>query len=120
MDLLAHLIGWDYANLEAISALEAGDTPPFYVHQDAGWGTYNKALVERYGSADWQALRSAIDTSGRAVEARLRALPAEDLTRQHHLTGRSRPATIAGILRAAIRDEQEHLDQLRAYAASTS
>jgi hypothetical protein len=117
MDLLAHLIGWDYANIEAIEALEAGRTPAFYGHYDPGWAAYNRQLVERYGTEDWQALRRSIDASREAIVLALRSLPPGALRARHPLADRERPVSIAGILRAAIRDEREHLAQIEAFAA---
>src|SRR5690606_38655529 len=47
MDVLAHLVGWDYTNVEAIEATRAGRLPAFYRHYDPGWAGYNQALIER-------------------------------------------------------------------------
>jgi len=118
MDLLAHLVGWDYTNIEAIEQLGAGLTPTFYSHYDPGWAAYNQQLIDRYGGDDWQALRDALVLSQGAVVAKLRLLPATEMAREHRDPGRRRPMTVAGILRAAIRDEREHLVQVRAFGDS--
>jgi hypothetical protein len=112
MDLLAHLVGWDYTNVEAIEQLRVGKTPSFYAQYDAGWASYNQQLIDRYGGDDWNEVRGALLTSQEAIVAMLRLLAPEELTRELANPGRpSRPVTIVGILRAAISDEEEHWDR---------
>ena len=36
-DLLAHLAGWDYANLDAAKSVLACKLPAFYEHKDRDW-----------------------------------------------------------------------------------
>ena len=43
MDVLAHLVGWDYTNVNAIEELKAGTTPSFYRHYDPGLGRLQPA-----------------------------------------------------------------------------
>jgi hypothetical protein len=47
-DLLAHLVGWDYTNIEAVKNVLAGKVPEFYAHHDRDWQTYNAMLVKKY------------------------------------------------------------------------
>ena len=115
MDVLAHLVGWDYTNIDAIRALQDGNTPVFYAEYDPGWATFNAQLVRRYRLEDWDRLRQAIDDSQSAVTSVLRELGPEALTRPHTDPSRSRPITMAGVLRAVVRDEQEHLAQIQAF-----
>ena len=117
MDVLAHLVGWDYTNLRAIEEFRQGQTPEFYRHYDSGWASYNQQLIDHYGSSDWVALRSALEKSQAAVVGVLRGLSTEELTRELSNAGRRRPVTIAGILRAAVQDEQEHIEQIRSFMA---
>jgi hypothetical protein len=117
MDVLAHLVGWDYTNQRAIEEFRQGQTPDFYRHYDAGWASYNQQLIDHYGSSDWVALRSALDKSQASVVAVLRSLGAEELTQELSRPGRRRPVTIEGILRAAVGDEREHLEQIRSFVA---
>jgi hypothetical protein len=119
MDVLAHLVGWDYTNVNAIEELKSGATPAFYSDYDPGWTSYNRQLIDRYGADDWQTLRAAIDQSQAAVVQMLRLLTPEELAQELSDPGRPRrPASIAAILRAAIRDEREHLQQIRALVGS--
>jgi hypothetical protein len=48
-ELLAHLSGWDETNLAAVSSLQAGQLPEFYVYRDRDWQSYNARLVAQYG-----------------------------------------------------------------------
>jgi hypothetical protein len=118
LDLLTHLVGWDHTNADAIEALKAGTTPAFYRHYDPGWAAYNQQLIDRYGAADWDELRASLRPSQEAVVAKLRLLTAQELTLEHSQPGRRRPVSIAAILRAAIRDEREHLAQIKAFAGA--
>ena len=51
-DLLAHLIGWDYTNLDATKSILQGELPEFYSHRDRDWETYNALLIERHKEED--------------------------------------------------------------------
>ena len=39
-DLLAHLIGWDATNRQAVKAIRMGKLPDFYAYIDRDWQTY--------------------------------------------------------------------------------
>ena len=47
-DLLAHLIGWDFTNLQAIQQILAGQYPTFFKYYDKDWQSYNARLVLEY------------------------------------------------------------------------
>ena len=51
-DLLAHLMGWDFTNVEASQEILECKLPSFYAHHDRDWRTYNAGLVERYKKDD--------------------------------------------------------------------
>jgi hypothetical protein len=53
VDLIAHLIGWDRTNLEAIDDFLAGHLPAFYDTYDPGWASFNATLVARHRREDW-------------------------------------------------------------------
>ena len=114
-DLLAHLIGWDRVDIEAIDDLVAGRLPAFYAEHDADWATINARLVRRYRMDDWTALLTAARASQQALSARLRELPEADFGRDHGVRWQGRRVTLRGLLAAARRDEEEHLQQLLAF-----
>jgi hypothetical protein len=108
-DLLAHLVGWDHTNLESIDDMQAGRLPVFYAHYESNWDAFNAVLVTRHRDDDWDRLIRSIRASGEAVIARLRSLPGEPPS----VDWDGRRITLRGVLSAAVRDEQEHLDQVR-------
>ena len=115
-DLLAHLVGWDYTNVEAVFEFRQGKLPSFYEAHDPGWKRYNATLLERHGTDNWDALNVALSLSGQAVVTMLRTLSDDEVT-ESPVRWRGRPVSIATILRAAIRDEREHLEQIRQFSS---
>jgi hypothetical protein len=114
-DLLAHLVGWDRTNLDAIHDFLAGRRPAFYDRYDPGWTAYNAELLGRHRVDDVDALLEALAASQRDVIEALRSLPEPELTRERARSRSGRPLSIAGLLRAAVRDEREHLRQIEAF-----
>lgn len=117
-DLLAHFIGWDHANLDAIAELQRGELPGFYAHHDHDWRTYNAQLVARYRREDFAALAAEARESLARVVAAAAALPLEEFDRDRGVRYRRWKVTVARLLRAELRDEAEHSRQLAAFAAS--
>jgi len=109
-DLLAHLVGWDYANLEAAQAILAGQRPAFWVHYDRDWKTFNARLVAEYRRDDFAELVASVEDSHRRLIAFLETIPAEDFFRAH---GRDRISTL---LRVEARDERKHCAQIQEFA----
>jgi len=119
-DILAHLVGWDYTNVEAIAEMLADRLPAFYGQYDPDWAAVNAGLVQRYRVDDWQALVDAARRWSATVTSLLSGLPEEELVRDRGLRWRGHVITIAALLRAALRDEFQHAEQLRAFARSLS
>ena len=113
-DLLAHLVGWDYANLEAAQAILAGRRPAFWAYQDRDWQAFNARLVTEYRREDPEELLALVGDSRRQLMVFLETIPAEEIFRAH---GRDRISTL---LRAETRDEQEHGQQIREFAARSA
>jgi len=109
-DLLAHLVGWDYANLEAAQAILAGRRPAFWAQRDRDWQTFNARLVAEYRREDPAELLALLHDSHRQLLAFVETFPAEEFFQLH---GRDRLSTI---LRAEARDEQKHAQQIRELA----
>jgi hypothetical protein len=110
-DLLAHLAGWDFANLEAAQAVLAGRRPAFWAHHDRDWQTFNAHLVAEHRRQDPAELLTLLEGSHHQLIAFLEPIPAGDLFQTH---GRDRLSTI---LRAEARDEQRHAQQIREFAS---
>ncbi len=117
-DIVAHLVGWDYANQEAIEAIRAGQLPAFYEHYDRDWRTFNAGLVAEHRQRTLEETVALANTSHQALLTALAAVPAEDVTRDYGVrsSGRRR-VTIAMVLGVEARDEHKHAGQIREFAA---
>ncbi len=112
-DLLAHLVGWDLANLAAADEVLADQLPAFYAYHDRDWQTYNAHLVAQHKKADWSAMVAAVEGSHRDLIERVRAIPAEELDRDRGVRYRGWKVTIARLLQAEAGDEKQHAAQIR-------
>ena len=114
-DLLAHLIGWDFANREAAEAILAGRLPGFYAHHDRDWRTYNARLVAAHKREDLAELLDAVRDSHRHLVAYLQVIPSEEFIKDRGLRFKGWRVTVASILHAESRDEEEHFRQLETF-----
>ena len=48
-DLLAHLVGWDYTNIESIEDIRSGESLRIFERYDPDWAQYNADLVRNMG-----------------------------------------------------------------------
>ena len=118
-DLIAHLIGWDFANLAAAKDIQAGKLPEFYAHQDKDWKTFNAALVAKYKRDDFDELLALARDSQSQLIAYLESIPAENIEKDFGVrTGRNYKVTIARLLQAELKDGQEHLKQIQEFIAN--
>jgi uncharacterized damage-inducible protein DinB len=117
-DIVAHLVGWDHANREAIGAIRAGRLPAFYEHYDRDWRTFNARVVAQYKQGTLEETIALATASHEALLAALDAIPAEDVGRDYGVrsAGRRR-VTIAMLLTVEARDERKHAGQIREFAA---
>ncbi len=111
-DLLAHLVGWDHANIEAVQAILDGRLPAFYGHYDRDWKTFNAQLVAEHGQDDWGELLASVRTSHRDLVELLESVSAGDLTRDTGVRFRGYKVTIARTLESEVKDERVHLAQI--------
>ncbi len=117
-DIVAHLVGWDGANLEAIEAIQAGRLPACYAAYDPDWRTFNAGLVVRHKQATLAQTLAAAQASHQALLDRLAALPAEEIGRDYAVRSpRGRRVTIAMLLGVEASDERKHASQIRAFTA---
>jgi uncharacterized damage-inducible protein DinB len=105
-DLLAHLAGWDYTNLNAVKEILADRKPGFWAHYDRDWKSYNARLVEEYRRDDFSELVAAVEASHRALIDYLQMVPADAYVKRKQ---------IATLLRAEARDEEVHHRQVEAF-----
>jgi len=118
-DIVAHLVGWDYANLEAIEAIRAGRLPGFYAAYDPDWRTFNAGLIARHKRPALEQTAADARASHDALIRALEALPAGDLSRDYGVrSARGRRVTLAMLLDVEARDERKHTAQIRSFAAA--
>ena len=112
MDLLAHLAGWDAANLQAANAILDGQLPEFYEHHDRDWKIYNAMLVVLYKRPTLAEQVAQARETQKQLLTFLQALPAEDINLDSGVRFRGIKVTIARILQAELDDEQTHFEQV--------
>ena len=116
-DLIAHLVGWDFTNIEAAKAIQSGRLPEFYARFDKDWKTYNAELVANYKQDDFNEMLAIARDSHRQLVAYLENLPAEAFEKDFGVrSGRKYKVTIVGLLLAEWKDECEHLGQIMCFA----
>ena len=112
MDLLAHLAGWDAANLQAANAILDGLLPEFYENHDKDWKLYNAMLVAIYKRPTLvEQVELARSTQKQLLDF-LQTLPAEDLNLDSGVRFRGIKVTIARILQTELDDEKTHFEQV--------
>ncbi len=117
--LLAHLVGWDYTNIEATRAILAGKLPEFYSHQDRDFRTYNERLVERYKKDEYVELLSSVENSHRQLIEFLATVPADEFDKDRGLRFKRYKVTIARLLQGEADDEKHHHIQIKEFAETT-
>ncbi|MFH1524285.1 MAG: ClbS/DfsB family four-helix bundle protein [Chloroflexota bacterium] len=116
-DLLAHLIGWDHSNIEAIEAVSERRLPEFYAQIDKDWHSYNAHLVSLYKKGAVADLVKNAQVSHRALVDRLTATPARELFQDNGIRYRGYKVTIARLIEAEMGDECVHMEQVKGFAA---
>jgi len=114
-DVMAHTVGWDYANVEALPDFAAGRLPAFFARYDADWASCNADLVARYRSEDWDALVRSLRGAQASFVNALSAVSDADL--DNVVPWKGRRVSLRGMLRAIARDEAEHVRQIEAFLA---
>jgi len=116
-DLLAHLVGWDFANVEAAQAILAGEVPAFYSCYDRNWKTLNARLVAEYKKDDYAELLSSVEDSHQELIGFLKTIPAEGFDKDKGVRFKGYKVTIARLLQVEAKDEGKHHTQIKGFAA---
>jgi hypothetical protein len=116
-DLLAHLAGWDFTNLQAVQEILAGQRPTFFRYFDQDWHTYNQQLVEQYRIEPWPALWAEVNDSHEQLISFLRGLSAQELVNGKTRSEKGRTVTIRNLLLSEAGDERRHAEQVAAFRA---
>jgi hypothetical protein len=115
-DLLAHLVGWDYANMEAATQVLAGKLPGFYADYDRDWKSYNARLVAEHRRDSFAELLSLVEDSHQKLIDLLETVPAEELHRDRGVRFKGYKVTIARLLQAEIDDCKTHHTQIKEFS----
>jgi uncharacterized damage-inducible protein DinB len=119
-DLLAHLVGWDYTNIDAVRAILNDVLPEFYAHHDRDWKTYNERLVEQCRKDDYVELLSSVENSHRELVDFLATVPADEFEKDRGIRFRRYKVTIGRLLQAEAEDEMEHHGQIEQFAQGSA
>jgi hypothetical protein len=114
-ELLAHLAGWDYTNIEAIQSVLAGNLPSFYKYHDRDWQTYNSMLVEKYRQGSFRKLLSTVRTSHKKLVEFLQTIPPEHFNRDFGVRFRGYKVTVQRLVEADIKDVTVHCQQIKEF-----
>lgn len=114
-DLLAHLVGWDFANIEAAQAVLAGKVPAFYSYYDRDWRAFNARLVAEYRKDDFAELVSSAEDSHQKLIDFLTTIPAEEFDKDKGVRFKGYKVTIARLLQGEIDDEKKHYAQIEEF-----
>lgn len=115
-DLLAHLVGWDFANIEAMHAIRAGQLPGFYAHHDPDWRTFNSQLVAQFRQDDFRAMLSSVADSHQQLVALLETIPAHEFDKDYGVRFKGYKVTITRTVQAEAKDEEKHFAQIQEFA----
>ena len=116
-DLLAHLIGWDETNRNAVQEILRGERPAFFQYYDKDWQTYNASLVRRHRREPLSALLADLEASHQRLLDDLQSLSARQVLEGKSPPEKGRPVTIRRLLRAEAADERKHAAQVQAFVA---
>lgn len=111
-DLLAHVIGWDHTNIDAIKSLMQNQVPAFYEYRDRDWQTYNAMLVKKYKRGSIQKLLGTANNSHTKLMTFLQTVPPELFHKDFDVRFRGYKVTIQRLLEAEIKDMQIHYQQV--------
>jgi hypothetical protein len=114
-DFLAHLVGWDATNLQAVHEILAGKRPEFFQHYDKDWQSYNTHLVQQYKMEPFEVLLEETAASSQRLVNYLESLPARVLVEGKAGGETGRTVSIRSLLRAEASDEREHAVQVKAF-----
>jgi hypothetical protein len=119
-DLLAHLAGWDATNLQAAKEILKGKLPKFLTYYDEDWATYNGQLITKYGRKKFSRLVALIEKTQQELIEYLKRVPPEEFDKDRDLRYEGYKVTLAWLLKAELRDEEEHLAQVLKFISSES
>jgi hypothetical protein len=119
-DLLAHLAGWDVTNLRATKDILNGKLPRFMAYYDEDWATYNGQLILKYGRKKFARQVALLEKTHRELIEYLKEVPPEEFDKDRDIHFEGYKVTLAWLIKAEFRDEEEHLNQVLEFTSSLS
>lgn len=117
LDLLAHLRGWDFTNLQSARDILQGRLPDFYGHYDKDWASYNALLVKQHRRATLTDMVQAVQESHAELLQYLEQLSPSQLLNDQGVRHGNYKVIISRLIEAETRDERRHLEQIRRFRA---
>jgi len=111
-DILAHLVGWDFANMDAVHSVLEGRLPAFYEHYDHDWQTFNALLVEKYKKGSFKELLAVVRASQIKLVELAQSVPTEQFNKDFGVRFRRSKVTVLRLLEADIKDVRTHHQQI--------
>lgn len=120
-DLLAHLIGWDFTNIEAVRDIRAAQAPRVFQHWDPDWVKYNAELVRRHKLDDMGELLGAMERSHRGLVDFVRTVPEDEIEKDFGIRSPDGTnITVEWFLQFEIDDEGRHYQQIQEWLQTGS
>jgi hypothetical protein len=119
LDMLAHLSGWDDANREAVTAVQAGRLPEFYAHKDADWRSFNASHVSKYRCPTLAKQIALVERTFGSLMDTLVTLDAEAFHRDFGVRYKGWKVIVSRLVESELHDERTHLEQMKAWLSST-
>ena len=112
-DLLAHLVGWDYTNIQAVEDIRDGRAPGVFQHWDPDWVAYNARLVAEHKRENFAELLGVMRGSHQALIDFIRTVPGEDIEKDFGIRSpKGTNITVEWFLQFDIDDEGRHYQQI--------
>jgi hypothetical protein len=115
LDLLAHLAAWDDANRAGVSSVRFARLPAFYAHKDTDWETFNAGLVKLYRRRTLAEQITLVERSFAGLMDTLNHFKVEVIFKDFGVRYKDATVIIARLVESELKDEQVHLEQMRAW-----
>ena len=113
-DLIAHLIGWDYTNIEAVKDIRLGRSPGVFQHWNPDWSAYNARLVKQYKRENFTELLESVRRSHQALLDFVSTIPAQEIEQDFGIRSpRGANITVEWFLQFEVDDEGQHYQQIK-------
>ena len=115
LDILAHLEGWDYTNIEASKQILRGEVPDFYSQYNKDWSYFNSQLVSKFKVSSLSKMVDNVRKSHNTFVDYLSTLTPEEIFHDQGVRRERYKVIISRLLDAEIKDNIEHSEQIEKY-----